>query len=62
MMRMQVLTGAILSNYFYNDMRISTVSTDLISLQSTIQGGNFNWNKIHNLEIGIFVKNPETGR
>jgi hypothetical protein len=27
-----------------------------------IQCGNFNWNKIHNLDIVIFVKNPETGR
>jgi hypothetical protein len=23
---------------------------------------NFNWNKIHNLDIGDFCKNPETGR
>jgi hypothetical protein len=27
-----------------------------------IQGGNFNWNKVHNLEIGIFVKNTEIGQ
>jgi hypothetical protein len=28
-----------------------------------IQGGNFNWNKIHHLVIGNFCKkNPETGR
>jgi hypothetical protein len=28
-----------------------------------IQGGNFNWNKIHNLDVKDFCKkNPETGR
>jgi hypothetical protein len=27
-----------------------------------IQCGNFEWNKIHNLDVGSFVKNPKTGR
>jgi hypothetical protein len=26
------------------------------SFRTSIQGGNFNWNKIHNLEIGDFCK------
>jgi hypothetical protein len=32
------------------------------SFRTSVQGGNFNWNKIHNLEIGDFCKNTETGQ
>jgi hypothetical protein len=46
------------TNHFFNNLVGSLVHCEnvLVNVRACIQWGNFNWNKIHNFDIGGFCK------